>query len=542
MSLAKQTARAPDRSAAINDAAAQYHATAMSSSGSSAASSASSSPPASPQASFHGPPSLESLIGHFVAAKRSLTSTNHVWRANELVTSSRALIEELAVLNAKNSFARRGVDEQIDTLHAIRDGVSNAGEGAQGEFRVVVERLDKAHERLQTTLAWLRKTVVDASLRRGVSSGDAEERDEDEDAAEAESVSESADSSQPTAQRQRKTLYDFIDEANHEDLLNSLRQLIDSFTSARADLDADVARFDNELKAISSLLLSESTTLHSSSGITGPKDKRTIYDEPASSISNLFHGMEEHATEMATLLQSLVSHYDVCVTALKHTEGGGEAAKIAVEAQQVDGGLSVKNTMPGTEESLYDKTVPEPIAAGDKAEMLAVLQHDAEQVEDVVGELRDRSVEIEGLYAQLSQYVQRARGTNQKLREVLVLMHRMEDEALPSYVVAARKLSQSWEGIGAAMKARTEELVGLTAFHEKFAASYARLLQEVERRRAAEAQLERLAEKARREMERLWLADREAREEFMEEVGDFLPKDLYPALNDEGVRWDIRQA
>jgi autophagy-related protein 17 len=85
-------------------------------------------PPQSPEASYQGPPSLERLVIHFVSAKRSLTSTAHVYRANELVTTSRALIEELAALNAKNSYGRRGLEEQVDTLAAIRDAIVDDGD------------------------------------------------------------------------------------------------------------------------------------------------------------------------------------------------------------------------------------------------------------------------------------------------------------------------------------------------------------------------------------------------------------------------------
>ena len=125
----------------------------------------SSSPAASPAASFHAAPSAERLIQHFVSAKRSLGSTNYVWRANELVTTSRALIEEIATLNAQNKFTRRGVDDEVEILHSLRHGIVNAGDQAAQEFAATIEKLDEANDRLQRTLQHLKGTNVDASLQ-----------------------------------------------------------------------------------------------------------------------------------------------------------------------------------------------------------------------------------------------------------------------------------------------------------------------------------------------------------------------------------------
>ena len=103
---------------------------------SSSSSAASPSPPTSPYqqqgSAFQAgqqqqPPSLERLVLHFVAAKKSLAATQHVYRATELASSSRALVEEIAALNAKASYARRGVDEQLETLREIRGAIADAG-------------------------------------------------------------------------------------------------------------------------------------------------------------------------------------------------------------------------------------------------------------------------------------------------------------------------------------------------------------------------------------------------------------------------------
>lgn len=505
----------------------------MNSSDSDSSSAASPSPPTSPQqtSTYHGEPSLERLVLHFVAAKKSLTATQHVYRATELATSSRALIEEIAALNAKNSYARRGVDEQLETLREIRAVVADAGEHAGDEFTQTIASLDVANDRLQSTLASLRKVIIDRSLQKPKAPTDHEQY---QSQYLRESPTHSSHSEEES--QKQKTLYDFVDEANHEDLLASLRTLIDSFNDSRADLDDNIARFDASIARIVEAVQNESEADGSN-----PPSKITPYDEPPLPIPALFHDMESHAAEMAVLLQSLISHYDLCVSALKHTEGGGEAAREAVLA--ADNAAVAKNALsgPGVEESLYAGiTVPDPMDATERAEMLRVLENDAAEVEDVVGELRERGSEIEGLYGQLSTRAESARKAMRGLRRAVEGMHAVKD-ALPVYLDAVSGFKEGWSNLRAAMQGKTQELVGLCGFYEQFWSGYKKLLREVDRRAAVEAQMVKVAEKARRDLEKLYEADREAREEFVEEVGGFLPGDIWPGLAERGSRWEVRE-
>jgi autophagy-related protein 17 len=75
-------------------------------------------------------------VTHFVASKRSLQTQTILWRANEIVTSARALLEENAVLAAKNASIRNIVDEQVDALEAVRRGIDVVEADVQAEFKV----------------------------------------------------------------------------------------------------------------------------------------------------------------------------------------------------------------------------------------------------------------------------------------------------------------------------------------------------------------------------------------------------------------------
>jgi len=82
------------------------------------------------------PQTLEDLVAHFVASKRALNTQTILWRANEIVNSARRLLEENAVLAAKNAAVRNIVDEQVDALEAVRRGISVIEDDVQAEFKV----------------------------------------------------------------------------------------------------------------------------------------------------------------------------------------------------------------------------------------------------------------------------------------------------------------------------------------------------------------------------------------------------------------------
>lgn len=94
--------------------------------------------PSSPASSLHVSESatLSKLIAHFVAAKRSLAATNHVYRANDIVDTARSLIEECAILGAKNHFLQRGVNDEANALTAVRDGLDSVARVTNDEFKV----------------------------------------------------------------------------------------------------------------------------------------------------------------------------------------------------------------------------------------------------------------------------------------------------------------------------------------------------------------------------------------------------------------------
>lgn len=59
-----------------------------------------------------------------------------LWRANDIVTTARELLEENAILAAKNAAIRNIVDQQVETLEAARRGVDVVEAEVQAEYKV----------------------------------------------------------------------------------------------------------------------------------------------------------------------------------------------------------------------------------------------------------------------------------------------------------------------------------------------------------------------------------------------------------------------
>lgn len=458
----------------------------------------------------HSPPTLERLVLYFVSAKRSLASTTQVYRANELVTHSRSLIEEIAVLSAKNSFSRKALLEGLDTLTAVRDAVLNEDEQIAADFESKVLKLDAAHDRLSKTLDGLRATIVAAQTHTSPS---------DQDEAE------------------EKTLYDFIEATEHENIIASIREGIDSY-HARHETDGKVPLADltSRLKDVSTAL----STIESESQ-TADKTLRmkptTIYSrKPPGSpegIHGLFQTLSEHAQTMASLLSQLVKHYDLCVSALKHTEGGGEAARIA---QEEDGQTAA-------DDSLYANRF-EPMDQEEREAMLKVLVGDAGEVEDVISEMSELSQGMETAYDDIVARAETARSEHRSLGQILKKLTSIRTAIIPSLLQTAGQFSKTfYPELEAKMRADVSAMMDLVQFYEDYQRGYGALLKEVRRRDVVAERTRAVAEKAQRELDRLYEQDRDAREGFAEEARWFIPRDLGErfGMEEKGVRFVVRE-
>ncbi|CAO2652156.1 Nn.00g004390.m01.CDS01 [Neocucurbitaria sp. VM-36] len=429
----------------------------------------------------HRPPTLEHLVNHFVSSKRSLNTQTVLWRANDTVHAARELLEENAVLAAKNASIRNIVEQQVHGLEAVRRGMDVVEAEVETEFKQLLHDVDTSFSGLNATLAVLRETPIEAVL-------------------------------QPRGTPQ-KHLYDFIDSTAVSHLEGTLRACIDRYNEARATLDDSTDAFDTSLD-----------NLHSS--ITNVPVTPATTEDP-SPIPSLYHDLEGHAKEAAQAFQSLVQHYDLCVTALRHTEGGSAAATQATGDAPLHAGDDFS-------------APPEPMSEEERQEMLHVLRKDAHQVEEVVTEIRERGAEMNFLLEQIESHISHLRNEANALSSVLQMISQITGQ-VKSHIATSRSFHASWlQGTRPSLLTGIEEWENQREFYERFDLAYAELLVEISSRRRRQEKAKRKAEEAQKELDRLHVEDERAREQFALAQGDFLPLDIWPGLRDPPRQYKVR--
>lgn len=202
--------------------------------------------------------------------------------------------------------------------------------------------------------------------------------------------------------------------------------------------------------------------------------------------------LENHATEMASGLESLVRHFDFCVTVIKHAEGGGAAA------QTITGDIPVE-----LDAHRATDTVPaEPISDDERAEMFHVLETDASEVEDVVLEIRDRLAEMTSPSESMTAHVNQLRDAHAKVSAAFHLLEEVGTR-LPAYVRRSEEFRSRWGEEKQGIEQLMDELSGLGDFYGNFVTAYDGLIIEVGRRRNAQIKMETIIHDAMARVEQL---------------------------------------
>ena len=268
------------------------------------------------------------------------------------------------------------------------------------------------------------------------------------------------------------------------DIIGRSKRLTKYRQEAHYELVKTLQQFDEDVEAIKKCLKVQS-------------DSTLGLKKLEPSIPSVLRSLESQAQEMAKLLESLVQHFDLCVTALKHTEGGGAAAQKITDDLPVD--ISIGRSR---------RTPPlEPISEEDRHEMLSVLIKDAAELEDVVMEIRDRLTEMESQSEDLTSYLTQLKAAE---AHASTTFHRLGDVGarLLEYAQQARDFQKRWGDQRQGIFDRMDEMEALRDFYGRFAAAYDGLLVEVGRRREMQNRMEKAARNATREMDRIYQGTR----------------------------------
>lgn len=226
------------------------------------------------------------------------------------------------------------------------------------------------------------------------------------------------------------------------------------------------------------------------------------------------------------------------MTAVRTTEGGAALARRkAAESTTQDGGPSVSISGVIAEQESHVSDL-EPITSRDRADMIRVVVDDASEVEGVVQEMTQRLAAMEGEFAQLETQVKEIRHAYGAGVDAFGALEDVSGK-LAIYVAAEGEFLERWHVERDAIFAKLEEMDQLREFYEGYAAAYERLILEVDRRRAVEDRVKAIWRKARESVDKLVEEDASARESFMQDVGEFLPTDLWPRMNQGMKRWEV---
>jgi autophagy-related protein 17 len=251
---------------------------------------------------------------------------------------------------------------------------------------------------------------------------------------------------------------------------------------------------------------------------------------------------------MAEHLTSLTRHFDMCVTAVRATEGGAalalrKAAEVTQSGSNHGGNdqVSISGVMGRPSDSQTSSSaagVEQPMTPEERAEVIAVVVQDAPEVDEVVAELEAALQQMEGDFAALAGQTDRIR---RAYTTSVSAFAALEDVGahLRGYVAAEAEFVQRWEDEKEVIFLKLEEIDGLRQFYEGYINAYDSLLLEAERRRAVEDKIRGILRKARESVEKIVEADRRERDAFMGEIGEFLPTDLWPGMNRPVGKWEI---
>ncbi|RDA90372.1 hypothetical protein CP533_5635 [Ophiocordyceps camponoti-saundersi (nom. inval.)] len=440
--------------------------------------------------------SADVLVSHLLVAKRSLSSMGLVLRANEIATAARAAHEDTVMLAAHMRFLGGSIADQVTLLKRLRRGFQATYEWGKRDFKKLIRAMDEADGKLGSTMEMLRGTEVQDEMR-------------------------------PVGE-ERRNLLDFVDETGVHAMREAMKKSIEELQGIQQSFDGDLLRFDNDIR-------------HLKKATAEPQQQQQQpADNQATGSLELLLSLEDHSATMAQLLASLTKHFDMCVTAIRTTEGAAALARrraAEVTQSQEGDGVSISGVIAEGESSSVGGDL-EPETAQDRAEMLRVVTQDAGEVEDVVGEIQQRLSEMERSSAILDERRRWAENRHGGASEAFTVLAEVGNR-LADYLSAEEHFRASWETEKETVIGRLRDMAEIRDFYEGYGSAYASLLLELERRRNVERQVEALWRKAREGVDRLLEADREARDTFRANVGDFLPAEWAGVGPPAVRRWKI---
>lgn len=293
--------------------------------------------------------------------------------------------------------------------------------------------------------------------------------------------------------------------------------------ATQESFDRDLLRFETDIRTLKKAL----------SNAPSSPDSSTSYQP----IPDLLASLSEHSHAMAEQLTSLTQHFDMCVKAVRATEGGAALARRQA-ADLTEGGEPVSISGVIAEQDAHNVADLEAMDPHERAEVVQVVVDDAHEVDVVVSEIQAGLLQMEADFGALKEQTDRIRAA---YTSTIAAFHVVEDigAKLQSYVDAETEYVQRWEDEKDIVYSKVDEMGLLRDFYDGYASAYGSLMLEVERRRVVQDKIANTWRKARETVDKLVESDRKEREHFRQEIGDFLPTDLWVGMVEPTRRWEV---
>jgi autophagy-related protein 17 len=446
----------------------------------------------SPAASLQKPATqLEGLIAHLLAAKRSLSSIHHVHRATTILSTARANLESTTILSARTTFLQRSLASQLKILRAVQYELEDVVRNAQAEFTLVLKELDDAGRRLEEIVGSLRSTKIEPGFRPP-------------------DLRSSGASQSDTVAEAKEALHDFVDSGPVEELKDNLKSSIGEVQQAKREMDQSLQDFEEDLQTVNNAVTGNTAASSSSSSTFQPPN-----------IPAILKALESHAREVAESLESLVKHFDLCVIAIQHTEGGGAAVARNIDMGELPDGVGVED---------FDAPTHS-ISENEKKEMMTVLENDAAEVEDVVVEIQGRISEMESQLGQVLLWRERKERENEDVMAAMRLLEHV-GARLPGYINQSQAFVSRWSEEKLKIEDGMAGLEDLRDVYKNFLRAYDGLIVEAARRKTVRSHMEKVVREAQSKLQKLYEDDFEEREAFRLDQGEYLPVDIWSGLSD----------
>lgn len=419
-------------------------------------------------------------------------------RATQILSDARLLIESTTALIARTKYLRRSLNSQLKILRGVQFELESAAQSVKSDVQNALSTVKKADKNLTDVVQLLAETRVEDGFRIPEPPLDSEE---------ARDI--------PI----KESLYDFVDDRPVDELKSKIQAAISNAQNARIAVDQSIKRLDDDLQTINDALSDKTATSSSTRSDLHPPH-----------MPQVLKSLEHHAREMAQSLESLVKHFDLCVTAIKHTEGGGAAVARTVNVDDLPEGVGVDAF----------ETPAQPITRDERTEMLQVLFNDAAEVEDVVAELQERASEMESQLEQVVNWRETNEANYHDVATAFKLLEKISDR-LPSHIAESSQFSSRWVTEKIKMEDGIAGMGELCDVYSNFLKAYDGMIVEAARRRTVRKRMEKIVQEAQGQLDQLYEDDLNEREAFRTEQGDFLPSDIWHGLSSLPARFAFQR-